>query len=89
MTSATTGPSPAPPDNPDQEARPTGSRHKVYVDGPGGVRVPFVEVPLSDSPARNGASPNPAGAAVRHLGTRLGADRGPAPAAGAVDRRPR
>ena len=35
------------------------NRTKVYVDGPGGVRVPFVEVALSDSPARNGATPNP------------------------------
>jgi phosphomethylpyrimidine synthase len=58
MTSATTGPSPALPDNPDREARPAASRRKVYVDGPGGVRVPFLEVPLSDSPARNGAEPN-------------------------------
>ena len=35
------------------------NRSKVYVDGPQGVRVPFLEVALSDSPARNGATPNP------------------------------
>ncbi len=58
MTGATTGPSPALPDNPDQEERHAGLRRKVYVDGPGDVRVPFIEIPLADSPARNGASPN-------------------------------
>jgi len=35
------------------------NRSKVYADGPQGVRVPFLEVALSDSPARNGATPNP------------------------------
>ncbi len=35
------------------------NRRKVYVDGPDGIRVPFVEVALGDSPARNGAEPNP------------------------------
>ncbi len=35
------------------------NRSKVYVDGTQGVRVPFLEVALSDSPARNGATPNP------------------------------
>ena len=39
--------------------RPPHNRRKVYVDGDGGVRVPFVEVTLSDSPGRNGAEPNP------------------------------
>jgi phosphomethylpyrimidine synthase len=34
------------------------NRRKVYVDGPDGVRVPFTEVTLADSPARNGAEPN-------------------------------
>ena len=34
------------------------NRTKVYVDGADGVRVPFLEVALSDSPARNGATPN-------------------------------
>ena len=34
------------------------NRTKVYVDGADGVRVPFIEVALSDSPARNGATPN-------------------------------
>src|SRR5450756_1744000 len=33
--------------------RPPHNRRKVYVDGEGGVRVPFVEVTLSDSPGRN------------------------------------
>ena len=40
-------------------AVPDHNRSKVYVEGPDGVRVPFVEVSLADSPARNGASPNP------------------------------
>src|SRR5664280_2753699 len=39
--------------------RPPHNRRKVYVDGDGGARVPFVEVTLSDSPGRNGAEPNP------------------------------
>jgi len=39
--------------------RPPHNRRKVYVGGEGGVRVPFVEVTLSDSPGRNGAEPNP------------------------------
>jgi phosphomethylpyrimidine synthase len=34
------------------------NRSKVYVDGPTGVRVPFTEVALADSPARNGATLN-------------------------------
>jgi phosphomethylpyrimidine synthase len=29
------------------------NRHKIYVEGPGGVRVPFCEVSLSDSPDAN------------------------------------
>jgi phosphomethylpyrimidine synthase len=40
-------------------AEPAHNRAKVYVDGPGGVRVPFVEVALSDSPAKGGTTPNP------------------------------
>ena len=36
----------------------THNRSKVYVDGLDGVRVPFIEVALADSPARNGATPN-------------------------------
>ncbi len=36
------------------------ARSKVYVDGPAGVRVPFTEVSLSDSPARDGSTPNAA-----------------------------
>jgi phosphomethylpyrimidine synthase len=35
------------------------NRRKVYVDGGDGLWVPFVEVSLSDSPGRNGATPNP------------------------------
>jgi len=34
------------------------NRSKVYVDGPDGVQLPFIEVALADSPARNGATPN-------------------------------
>jgi len=37
---------------------PAHNRTKVYVDGPGDVRVPFVEVSLADSPARDGSTPN-------------------------------
>ncbi len=39
-------------------AVPAHNRAKVYVDGPDGVRVPFVEVSLSDSPGREGDTPN-------------------------------
>ena len=38
---------------------PAHNRRKVYVNGTGGVRVPFIEVALSDSPASDGARPNP------------------------------
>ncbi len=38
--------------------RPVGRRTKVYVDGPRGVRVPFTQVSLSDSPGRDGDQPN-------------------------------
>jgi len=34
------------------------NRSKVYLDGLDGVRVPFIEVALADSPARDGATPN-------------------------------
>jgi phosphomethylpyrimidine synthase len=34
-------------------------RTKVYVEGPGGLRVPFVEVPLGPSPGADGPVPNP------------------------------
>src|SRR5271170_1320140 len=34
------------------------NRRKVYVDGPDGTKVPFVEVALADSPERNGSKPN-------------------------------
>ncbi|MGB7052985.1 MAG: phosphomethylpyrimidine synthase ThiC [Acidimicrobiales bacterium] len=34
-------------------------RTKVYVEGPGGLRVPFVEVPLGPSPGAEGPVPNP------------------------------
>ncbi len=53
MTDATTPSDPA-----TTAAVPAHHRSKVYVDGPQGVRVPFLEVALSDSPARNGATPN-------------------------------
>jgi phosphomethylpyrimidine synthase len=53
MTDATT---PSDPGTPAAVA--AHNRSKVYVDGPQGVRVPFCEVALSDSPARNGATPN-------------------------------
>ena len=48
----------APSDPAATAADPVHNRSKVYVDGPQGVRVPFVEVALSDSPARNGATSN-------------------------------
>ncbi len=48
-----------PSDSPTTAAVPAHNRSKVYVSGANGVRVPFLEVALSDSPARNGASPNP------------------------------
>ena len=38
--------------------RPTHNRRKVYVNGAGGVRVPFTEVALSDSPASGGSRAN-------------------------------
>ncbi len=38
---------------------PIHGRTKIYVSGPQGVRVPFVEVALADSPATHGAEPNP------------------------------
>jgi phosphomethylpyrimidine synthase len=34
-------------------------RRKVYVDGPGGVRVPFAEVAVGPSPGPDGPVPNP------------------------------
>ncbi len=39
-------------------ALPAHNRAKIHVDGPDGVRVPFVEISLSDSPGRDGAVPN-------------------------------
>ena len=53
MTDETT-----PPDPSSTAALSAHNRTKVYVDGVDGVRVPFLEVALSDSPARNGATPN-------------------------------
>ena len=53
MTDETT-----PHDATTSSAVPAHNRSKVYVDGPGGVRVPFVEVSLADSPARGGTTPN-------------------------------
>ncbi|MHB1709807.1 MAG: phosphomethylpyrimidine synthase ThiC [Acidimicrobiales bacterium] len=37
---------------------PAHNRRKVYVGGDAGIRVPFIEVTLSDSPGRNGGEPN-------------------------------
>ena len=53
MTDETTPPDPAA-----TAALPAHNRAKVYVDGPGDVRVPFMEVALADSPGRDGATPN-------------------------------
>jgi len=53
MTTETTPPDPA-----TTAALPAHNRSKVYVDGPHGVRVPFLEVALADSPGRDGATPN-------------------------------
>jgi phosphomethylpyrimidine synthase len=53
MTTETTPPDPA-----TTAALPAHNRSKVYVDGPHGVRVPFLEVALADSPGRDGPSPN-------------------------------
>jgi phosphomethylpyrimidine synthase len=41
------------------EAAAAGQRHKVYVEGPHGMRVPFTEVRLAPSPAAGAAVPNP------------------------------
>ncbi len=35
------------------------NRSKVYVEGTDGIRVPFTEITLSDSPGRDGDQPNP------------------------------
>ncbi len=35
------------------------ARRKVHVEGPDGIRVPFAEVALGDSPGRDGTRPNP------------------------------
>ena len=53
MTDETT-----PHDATTSSAVPDHNRAKVYVDGPDGIRVPFVEVSLSDSPAKDGPTPN-------------------------------
>jgi phosphomethylpyrimidine synthase len=53
MTAETTPPDPA-----TTAALPAHNRSKVYVDGPRGVRVPFLEVALADSPGRDGGTPN-------------------------------
>jgi phosphomethylpyrimidine synthase len=47
-----------PPDSTTAAAVAAHNRSKVYVDGADGVRVPFIEIALADSPARNGATPN-------------------------------
>jgi phosphomethylpyrimidine synthase len=46
------------PDPATTAALPAHNRSKVYVEGPHGVRVPFLEVALADSPGRDGATPN-------------------------------
>jgi phosphomethylpyrimidine synthase len=53
MTDETTPPDPAA-----TAALPAHNRAKLYVDGPGDVRVPFLEVALADSPGRDGTTPN-------------------------------
>jgi len=50
MTHSPTDPTPA-------TAAPT-NRRKVWVEGPGGIEVPFTEVRLSDSPGADGPVPN-------------------------------
>jgi phosphomethylpyrimidine synthase len=57
----TTAMTDSPSDTPTTAPAEVGSfnRRKVYVNGQDGVRVPFVEVALADSPARNGAQANP------------------------------
>ena len=67
---------------------PAHNRSKVYVDGPGGVRVPFVEVgPVRLAGPQRG-HPEPAGAPVRHVGPGIGPDGRAARPAPAVDHRP-
>ncbi len=59
MSDPTTESTPSGPDRP-LAVHPSPARGKVYVEGAGGVRVPFIEVALSGSPAANGtADPNP------------------------------
>src|SRR5271165_4520770 len=59
MSDPTTEPAASPPDRP-LAVTTAPARHKVYVEGAGGVRVPFVEVALSASPGPQGTTvPNP------------------------------
>ncbi len=59
MSDPTTEPAASRPDRP-LAVTTTPVRHKVYVEGSGGVRVPFVEVALSASPGPQGTTvPNP------------------------------
>ena len=88
MSDPTTEPAASRPDGP-LAVTTAPARRKVYVEGAGGVRVPFVEVALSASPGLQGTRCQPPRAAVRHLGARVGADRRPPAAARPVDHRPR
>ncbi len=69
MSDPTTEPAASRPDGP-LAVTTTPARHKVYVEGAGGVRVPFVEVALS-------ASPGPQGTTVANPPVRLYDTSGP------------
>jgi phosphomethylpyrimidine synthase len=58
MSDPTTEPAASRPDGP-LAVTTTPARGKVYVEGAGGVQVPFIEVALSASPGREGTVPNP------------------------------
>ena len=64
-------------------------RRKVYVDAArAGIRVPFVEVTLADSPGRAGPDQQPGDPALRHLGTGVGSRGGASGPTPCLDRRP-
>ena len=63
-------------------------RTKVYVEGPGGLRVPFVEVPLGPSPGAEGPVPNPPVRLYDTSGPGSTPTDGLPPASRAVDQRP-
>ena len=58
VTSSTSTDGAGPPTTGPSNAAAAFNRRKVYVEGPGGVGVPFTEVALSDSDGRGGAEPN-------------------------------